>query len=488
MSWNIQKFGLSTLAKNHSVLGYGSSKLLKFVASVIDSYNVDIVGIMEIVGGAGDILAIWLEVELNNCRPANPTYEWHAIASARQKGGTHEEYLFLWKQEAGRIQPYTENPFPTISINHQSFFLYGVLNDWNFDFIFEANLPQPYTAAQKVQFWDALESNGYRSDNFRVPINKWHSLQQAQAKAQTNVAMSKAPSSLNGQQLKNIQQILLHTKPVCFPKPGNRSPFISDFMIGVTKRLRIALLHAPNPSDPDKYDAINNLALINDLQDTNVNRLLMGDFNTDDGDTRTGWRMDFAQDPNNTAQYSFTYLVPRQHDPVFTRVTGAPLNMAKQMNNQNTTLTSICLGTNATHGDTLTTSNYDNFYFGSKAANPDQITVSKTPNSHPQVVDLISQINGGTLGIDALSVFLDRQGNLQIQKWIDSFEEKLKTKKVKNSINLTTSISNQIQALKDHQIFLKSSLNTVPKDFGLSHLVYVSSISDHLPILITLDY
>jgi len=485
MAWNIEKFGFTATITNPGVpLGFTAGKLIEFVGRVISNYNADIVGIMEIVGGAGDVLANLLEVEMNNLRPAGALYTWHALASPRQLAGTQEEYIFLWQQEAGRLMPFVQGALP--SINHLSFYLYGMLNDWDFDFIVNG-----YTAAQRDQFWQALEANGYRNAQYNVSATHWHQLQPP-ANAAVNLNQPGAavvpPLLLTLAQRQAIKEVLVHTKPVLFTKGGGRPPFISDFVIGGVKRLRTAVLHAPNPSDPNKYDVINNLALINDLNDPLVNRLVMGDFNTDDGDTKSAWRMGFVLNAlNNT--YSFTYLTPKQHDQIFTRVVGAPLNMTKQMNNVKTSLTSSFLSLTAAHNDILA-STYDNFYLARATAAPNQLAVNAA--SPPQVVDLVYRINAANsvlaisqIGDAAVEVFLSNPGKLWLKKKITDLDDAIKKAKL---LTAKGKLMNQVAALKAHRVLLNKAKLDPPMTVSMAHLVYNRSISDHLPIMITLDY
>jgi hypothetical protein len=111
----------------------------------------DLVGIMEIKSGIGSQLMAWLIAALNNSRPLNSTYTWKGRLSSRQDGGTQEEYLYLWKDEAGVLQlNMAGTPGPTSLI--------GVADAAVMEQLIATNL---WTPAQRTQLLQALRDSEY---------------------------------------------------------------------------------------------------------------------------------------------------------------------------------------------------------------------------------------------------------------------------------------------------------------------------------------
>ena len=101
LSWNVESLGD---AKAFRAVNQ-KSKLIKYLQYAIQLSDADLVGIMELKGGVGGQVRDWLLAKLNNARVGGPpfAYTWKARLSSRQDGGTQEEYLLLWKDQAGRL-------------------------------------------------------------------------------------------------------------------------------------------------------------------------------------------------------------------------------------------------------------------------------------------------------------------------------------------------------------------------------------------------
>ena len=84
-----------------------------------------------------------------------------------------------------------------------------------------------------------------------------------------------------------------------------------------------------------------------------------------------------------------------------------------------------------------------------------------------------------------MEVFLRNPGKLWLKGKIAGLESDIKKAKL---LTLKGRLMNQLAALKAHQKSLNKAILDPPDTVSLAHLVYNRAISDHLPIIITLDY
>jgi len=77
-----------------------ASQIISIIAQVISFTGARIVGLMEINGGKGAEIMGWLIAKLNSNRLPNAAKQWMGRLSSRQDGGTMEEYIYLWENEA----------------------------------------------------------------------------------------------------------------------------------------------------------------------------------------------------------------------------------------------------------------------------------------------------------------------------------------------------------------------------------------------------
>src|SRR5215472_8235239 len=189
MSWNIERFGEGKGTDPGPPRA--ETELINYICHVINQENIDIVGLMELSGGYGGEIANWITGRLNGGLAPPPP--WQYKLSGRQDGGTQEEYIFLWRNQPGRLElDVNGDPWPTALVN--------VVDDNSLASFFSRF---HWNAAQKAQLYQALEANKYighlptvkgnrrRTKTWRIVAEKWDELNQM---AHPEVTFAPAPA------------------------------------------------------------------------------------------------------------------------------------------------------------------------------------------------------------------------------------------------------------------------------------------------------
>jgi len=423
MSWNVEKFGADKAAMEG-----GRSPMCEFVAEVVRTRAVDLLGLMELVGGNGFAVAqriadLYLNTVAAPVGPPDPKRpnldgrgnNWDRVVSPRQDGGTQEEYAYIWNA-------------PTYDFNADeskaggAFWLPGVISQRNFQNI-TAGLG--YSADDWENFFISIEAqelikkilfvNKGRSrcetTTYRVDPARWSELNDGQgADVVENHGMPKgglSPAALNA-----VGNVIWLTDILRFPNTGDRSPYLGWFRCW-NSTLLVGMLHAPGPQDQNRFEGINNMNLWQALRDA-PNALIMGDFNinapaetksskleyrvNDANATDTG-KLVFSSKPPRFARV-FAPLTAALHAPIADNQNPAQnegLGMTRQLNNVGTTVVATVLPPDATARQAMA-STYDNFFYRAAAAAADNpMTVSQAA----AVCDLLTDITSPGPGLQA---------------------------------------------------------------------------------------
>lgn len=328
MSWNIESLGDAKATVFDPVTGVvGESEIVTFINLVIRQINADIVAIMEVKSGIGAQLLGWLLPRLNN--GAGPGVQWLGRVSARQDGGTQEETLYLWREQAGilRLDP-AGLPAPISSI--------GIVdkNLMETTFVSRGIANNP---GQQDAFLDALANIGYlvngiytgrlkkkyKTLTWRVNSSQWNTLNTMAPPAQVNLTLN---PPLTTAQKQVIAAQLLGADILRFVSYADRSPFLANFLVGnPAKQVMVAVQHAQGPQDPVRTDAINVIGLSNAAAAA-ANLLLMGDFNI--GANQGGLNgLDYGRFMS-AGGFVFARLVPTQRTQIFSPIENAPMHAA----------------------------------------------------------------------------------------------------------------------------------------------------------------
>jgi hypothetical protein len=517
-SWNVESLGEAKSSKPAGAPASKragpddmKSKLIMFLDRAIRGEGSDIVGLMELKGGKGAQVRDWLLAKLNNNKPQGARYTWRASLSSRQDGGTQEEYLYLWKDQPGRLTLDPKaNPGPTWSI--------GVVDENALANFFAGQ----WTAAQKQALEQQLVAGGVigpgqfrargtnvKTATYRVVPGKWSALSTQGASALGSL------SGLRPSQLQSLANVLVGIDILRFPTYGDRSPFVASFLVGSSKQpLTVVLFHAPGPGDPTRTDAINIISMSDRLQKA-PSLVLMGDFNI-------ALTEGLSRAPVYTRDPSFGPATPRDPQLVFGPITGPPLSAARQLDDQ-TSLVNAFLPDNSPVAATRSNA-YDKFFFHPSA----NVTVSQNP---ARVVDLISAIAGNQatppynadLARAGLTFFRTLRGSAFVGKEITSRTDVLPTlrsradaatrtlQKIQQGVKDMPSVlarrGNALlrrQTVAQRRVYAASAKQTAvtkelaaltalnnlvqnagvpgPTGIGTAHAVYRHGVSDHLPI------
>jgi hypothetical protein len=93
LSWNVESLGEAKAYAGPKAVSPVQSAIVRFISQVIIESRANLVGLMEIKGGIGPQLMLWLLAQLNNAPDLgpNPPFQWQGRLSSRQDGGTQEE-------------------------------------------------------------------------------------------------------------------------------------------------------------------------------------------------------------------------------------------------------------------------------------------------------------------------------------------------------------------------------------------------------------
>lgn len=331
MSWNVESLGWEKATAK--VGAAGEAEIIRFMARAIVATNASIVGIMEVKSGIGQLIGTQLTALLNNNNALPPPlpWNWRFSVSARQDGGTKEEYLVLWREQANVLQLNLHGePAPT--------WLIGVVD--NNALAGTANGANVLTADQLKTLREALANMGYlyrpqfgkgrRTQTDRIPVAVWNALSAAGVGAIVNLAGSNPPTlPFSVAERQALAHRLVAIDALRFPTFDNRAPFVANFHVGNPPQpLTFVLYHAPGPGDIALGEAINMIGLSGPLAQAQ-NLLVMGDFN-----------VPFAQIGTVQARVWTRAgpVAPVTRRAVFGPITGVPLNAPSRLANELTSL------------------------------------------------------------------------------------------------------------------------------------------------------
>jgi hypothetical protein len=330
MSWNVESLGWEKATAK--VGAAGEAEIIRFIARAIVATNASIVGIMEVKSGIGQLIGTQLTALLNNnALPPPPPWNWRFSVSARQDGGTKEEYLVLWREQANVLQLNLQGePAPT--------WLIGVVD--NNALAGTANGANVLTPVQLETLREALANMGYlyrpqfrkgkKTQTDRIPVPVWNALSAAGVGAIVNLAGSNPPTlPFLPAERQALARRLVAIDALRFPTFDNRAPFVANFQVGNPPQpLTFVIYHAPKPGDTALPEAINMIGLSQPLANAQ-NLLVMGDFN-----------VPFAQIGTVQARVWTREgpVAPVTRRAVFAPITGAPLNAPSRLANVLTSL------------------------------------------------------------------------------------------------------------------------------------------------------
>jgi hypothetical protein len=286
MSWNIQK--LDPKKAN-------SDEFLRYLSLVINHYQADVVGVMEVTADTANNWYLRLAAELSKIQTLKfkTKISWNAVISEQQLVSPYEAYVYLYRDQTHAGE--TLEPHPGLG---SAFTSTGVLEDEIFKKQFADN---KLSNDQQDEFWQMLSLLGYLDQFYTVP-NKC--LDRLSSPAELNFNAAPDGSDFSGllpNSKKEIKTILLAKCLDPYLRlPSSRPAFIGVFQLTskskVKKLFPITMFHAPGPGNLWRYVAVNNLAYVTTVsgdvidQSNNSlqweNGLVMGDFNIDDNDRR----------------------------------------------------------------------------------------------------------------------------------------------------------------------------------------------------------
>jgi hypothetical protein len=332
MSWNIESLGEEKGTKPGTPAQ--KTALMTYICRVINQFDVDVIGIMELKGGQGQQVSGWLVGKLNGQRPLTAAYTWKSKVSSRQDGGTQEQYILAWKDQPNHLVLDPDgDPGPTALLN--------VLDD-NVLATFIAR--KHWSTADTATFYSSMESNGYighvrfkdrskmvLTDTWRINGDQWDHLHRMMTPEVTfDMSRLPHPPAMTRQDRKDLAAKLLTIDILRFVSTGERSPYLASFRVGNPARpFMTALLHAPGPQDMDRFPAINSMALIAPFQApaTNPNLLVMGDFNikaTEMNDQARVWGR-YLKD----GHFGFHEVTPVDFRQIFVPLTSPPVGLTR---------------------------------------------------------------------------------------------------------------------------------------------------------------
>ncbi len=437
LSWNVEKLGegkTTRLATDPNL-----SEIVPFIALVIARTGAELVGIMEINGGMGPRIRDWLVRLLNNV-PGTVGAPWQGRLSTRQDGGTQEEYLYLWKEQPGRLV-LDPASFPSATS------LIGVV-DRNLLAEFAQHLA--WSPAQVDQLLDALAASGYinhpwfmergkqkHTAEYRMVPVQWKALAaMAVPEVEFDPALAQPPAALLGPggavARQHLAQMLVDADILRFLTYGARSPYLANFLVGNPgKPLATAIYHAPGPQEQmfTIGPAINTIGMSLSLARAAAagNVLVMGDFNV------TARQMSeqvevWGREKNGQPQFS--KVTPVQRQQVFAPIVGGTLNAANLMNAGGQELRTTYVGLyqdDATAPDDVLLNAYDKFFFHGGAPPGGQ---PMTQTNEVEVINLALFLTDRSVYFDAdlarsaLTFFRVFCGDASLDKAIDALTRK----------------------------------------------------------------
>jgi endonuclease/exonuclease/phosphatase family metal-dependent hydrolase len=464
LSWNIEKYGAEKLA---------DPNMLNFVCTVIKMTGADVVGLMELVGWQGNETRDALVKCLNNHEALNKTgIIWAGVASEMTPSRPNEQYAFLWKTNVLTVQGWQ---------------LWNVVGEELFDSFFKAN---KLDAVWQENFWKSLFTNGWIDAAFQL---KKRDLLTVDYK---NFDLTKkAPSLvLTDPQKKTLVDLLLKEKPVTFPQKGSRPPFLLAGTVGKNIPVLLVLFHAPGPGSGLPVIASNMLSFMGPVREYAV-AVVMGDFNVDAKTCLTPITMEYFDTTAGRLQYVRTSTGGFVNGLPFQRLTGPKFALTAQdpdlslvldyggrLASAKTSLSDTLAATNQTADDTavqaILKSEYDRFFVRAPKADPstpfawnlaDAMVPKQVPVPGNAGPVMQTRSTTKTPYVASLATAAARA----FDAWWDG--QNAKTKK-----------SSAAQAIL--QAAPKFGGSAVPSSLRQAQYTYLYAISDHLPIVMELQY
>lgn len=522
MSWNIENLGQSKFRASGSNVVEAQpadrSYAAEYISEVIDAYHVDVMGVMELRGAMGNDIADLVRV--------NADEDFNSSVSSQQQSQRQEEAIYFWRESADfetwRPAPNDYTPV-TSSVN--------TIDDDSLEPLTATLNP---TKIRMDQVYTALSANNYitrdytvkQGPAYRVNPKKWSDLKNG-----GNVVFASGTDpGFTADQKAIIKSILLSTGIVLFPNKDERSPYLKYFSLGPTnKKIVFSVLHFPGPDKAELKPAIANLTLCDPLINTDT-VLIMGDFNITreaQANNRTYWTYTVKKKPG-TQEWAFLQNGVTSKKDFFSVLKDAPIGATDLMGNLvNTSLQPKRFA--AIGRDDYRVNPYDKFFF--KTTNN-----AVTHDNSAHCVDLItamdysaSLITPGTLlykstvALAGMRFLKARYAKSTVQNVLDFTKVLVKRKReehadlavkkraleAKSSVKgntkvqakRITNVASQIKftdaeikkmdddlaELKEVVDQLEAVTNTVPATTPAAFIVY-RSISDHLPISVTLTF
>ncbi|MCT4542741.1 MAG: hypothetical protein N4A63_04285 [Vallitalea sp.] len=419
---------LKIMSWNINNFGYKKTydDFYRYISSIIYLYDADIVGIIEIVSSQGVSIAENLVKILNSIVNPPGLYYWQMVVSDQfLKGGHYEQYIILYKCNINILQ-----------MNHYG--LVGIINDHDFHNVFNS-LNYPPGDPRIHNFYNELINNNYIDDGYRVPSTTWSLL--------NNGYTVKLPHITNDPNIeRDISNILLQAKPYYFSEYwDDRTPFRVDFTLMNNVPLSVYLFHAPAPGY-NAHFGNSQLGQISELA-TLDNVVLMGDFNIKQNElnkqlnlwyfnTTTGETELYQANGNNCLIKIFQTLTgPNAYGLSF-------LSYKKELDNTPTSLVVGPIAPNVTDPNKVYSSTYDNFF----------IKKTQLGNSIPYRIDTISFLTNQTYFLFSTQYAVNIYNN-----WLTAHNQ-------------------------------NPFLLPIPTNLSEAFNVYRYPISDHVPILLCVDY
>lgn len=468
LSWNIQKFGEQKL---------NDPNVIHFICTVIRTAKADVVGLMELVGWQGNETRDKLVAALNNLEAlAKSGVQWNGAASEMTPARPNEQYLFLWK---------------THLVQSATWALWNVISEELFNDFFKTN---NFNQAMQETFWGSLFNNNWIDAAFQLKPAKRALLKGDYTKFDLS---QKAPSvSLSNPQKKVIVDLLLQETPVTFPMRGSRPPFVLGVVTaGTNVEVLIVLFHAPGPGNGLPVLASNMLAFMPPVQTTQVG-VVMGDFNIDANDSSklsslpywnndTG-RLDYVRAPNNIPVLCCPFqrltgpdFTLKAADPALTQVQKYSPRLASAKTSISTTLVGNSVIADDTTVQSILSSEYDRFFVRAAKADPSPAVAWNLMDAMVPKTVPVMKPNGtvvqeprsktSTTYVPDLAVAASRA----FDNWWDYQNNK------KRKSDATQKLLAEAPKLGP---------NVIVGTLRQAQYCYRNAISDHLPILMELQY
>ena len=297
--------------------------------------------------------------------------------------------------------------------------------------------------------------------------------------------------ALTDPQKKDITDLLIAETPETFPVRGSRPPFLlMGQALPGNEDLAFMVFHAPGPGDALPIIASNQLPFVKPLQDYKV-CVVMGDFNVDSNDCGKKWALQyFDQDAGKLAYVSDAKGVKLSAYP-FQRLTGPAINPAakvaalsgvldygKRLWSSKTSMTTLLAAdtvvADAAAVQGLLSSEYDKFFVRAPKADPTNAYVFSAFDAMlPKQITLPGPVLKTTsTTATTYSADLASWGKQAFDKWWDHQNGKKK----------------KSDAVKKMLTDMPKLTAGVPQNLREAQYVYRSAISDHLPIVMELQY